>query len=57
MFSCQISHFYVNNYCKKSHDNLFKNYVIPEGGMSKDYVGLLEGEGGQGDPQKGLRNC
>ena len=27
------------------------------GGKSKDYVGLLGGRGGQGDPQNGLRNC
>ena len=26
-------------------------------GMSKDYVGLLEGSGGLGHPQNGLRNC
>ena len=42
--------------------NVVKNCVkicsiITQGGMSKDYVGLLGGRGGQADPQNGLRNC
>ena len=61
MFSCQIYHYKVDKFFQKSCNNVFKNYVIPEGGEG-GYVKRLcwiisGGGGGLEDPQNGLRNC
>ena len=50
MFPGQICHYEVDKMCPKSHDNLFKNYVIPEGGYVKRLCWIIRGGGGQADP-------
>ena len=40
MLSCLINHFKLDKFGCKSHNNLFINYVIQEGGMLKYYIRL-----------------
>ena len=58
MLSFLIYHSKVDKFCQKSRNNLFNNYVIPEGGgvCQKIMLNYKGGGGVYGDHEHGLIN-
>ena len=51
LYLARLFHYKVVKYCQKSHNNLFNNHVILEGGAKRLYW-IIRGEGDFGRPSK-----